>query len=99
MAVSMLSMAFRWGCLADFDGVIWVGWRETQDTRCGIDLPDVRDGDRFDARLAWLGCCAILVRDGVVDYCGHCSFDGNACEIRLENSGGDGWETVSKHGP
>ena len=63
------------GWTTDFDGVARVGRRETQDTCCIVDVADVSYGDRLDLVLARLGCCTILVGNGVVDYRGHCSID------------------------
>jgi hypothetical protein len=70
----------------DFDGVVWIGGRETQDTCCGVYLADVGYGDRLDIVLARFGCCTILVRNRVVCYCGHCSFDGGPGEMRWRDS-------------
>jgi len=53
--------------------------------------------DWLDVVLAWFGCCAVLVRDGVVDYCGHCSFDVGSREIRWKDSSGGGMEALCEH--
>jgi hypothetical protein len=78
--------------------VVWIGGREAQDTCCGVDVANVGYGDWFDLMLPWFGCCAILVRDGVADYSGHCSFDGgSSCEIRCSESRTDGVEALCEH--
>ena len=69
------------GWTTDFDGVVRVGGRETQDTRCGVDFADVSYGDWFNMMLARLGGCTVLMRNRVVDYRRHCSFDCGPCEI------------------
>ena len=85
--------------MTDFDGTVGVGGREAQDTCCGIDIADVSYGDWFDMILAWFGCCTVLVGDGVVDYCCHCSFDVVPREIRWKGSRGDGVEALREHDP
>lgn len=54
-------------------------------------------GDWLDVVLARFGCCAILVRDGVVDYCCHCPFYCGSREVRWKGSGGDGVEALCEH--
>jgi hypothetical protein len=79
--------------------VVGVAGREAQDTCCGVDVADVGYCDGLDVVLAWFGRCTVLVRDGVVDYGGHCSFDGGPCEIRMESSRRDGLEALCEHDP
>jgi hypothetical protein len=77
--------------------VVRIGGREAQDSRCSIYLADVGYGDWFDLVLAWFGCCAVLVGDGVVDYCCHCSFGGGSREMRWKQSRGDGVKALKEH--
>lgn len=55
--------------------MVCIGGRETQDTCCSVDFADLSYGHWFDLVLARLGCCTILVGNGVVDYRGHGSID------------------------
>jgi hypothetical protein len=54
-------------------------------------------GHWFNAWLPWLGYCAVLVRDGVVDYGGHISFDGCPSETGWKHSRGDEREALCEH--
>ena len=83
---------FEW--TTDFDGVVRVGGRETQDTCCGVDLANVSYGHWFDLVLARLGCCTILVGNGVVDYRGHCSIDVRPRKMRRKDARENGRETL-----
>ena len=80
----MLSLALMDGSgwTTDINGMVWIGGRKTQDTCCGVDFADVSYGHWFDLVLARFGCCTVLVRNGVVDYRGHCSFDCGPREMR-----------------
>lgn len=87
------------GWTTDFDGSVRVGRRETQDTCCGVDFADVSYGDRFDLVLARFGCCTVLVRNGMMDYCCHGSFDGSLREKmwKWKKSRGDSVEGLCEH--
>lgn len=89
------------GWTTDFDGVVRVGGRETQDTCCGVDFADVSYGDWFDLVLARFGCCTVLVGNGVMDYCCHCSSDGSLREKmwKWKESRGDSVEGLCEHDP
>lgn len=100
----MLRMGFLLdgsGWTTDFDGVVRVGRRETQDTCCGVYFADVSYGDWFDLVLARFGCCTVLVGNGVMDYCCHGSFNGSLREKmwKWKESRGDSVEGLCEHDP
>ena len=81
--------------------MVGVGGREAQDTCCVVDLADVSYGYWFNMVLARFGCCSILVRNRVVHYRCHCSFD--RCPRKMmwkwKESRGDSLEALCEHDP
>ena len=63
-----VSLFVEYGWITNFDGVVWIRGRQAQDSRGGVDFADVSYCDGLNVMLARLGCCAVLVRDGIVDY-------------------------------